>query len=173
MKVFKVPDYEQMSNLAADIISAQITRNPASVLGLATGSTPIGAYRRLIDRYNSGGIDLQLLGLGTNGHIGFNEPGADFSSTTHIVRLADSTIKSNRRFFENEENEPGGAITVGIKSIMQAKQILLLVSGENKAHILKKALHEGITQEVPASILQSHPDCTVIADEAALSEIND
>ncbi len=124
-------------------------------------------YENLIKEL--GGIDLQLLGLGHNGHIGFNEPDDYFPLLTHRVQLKESTIKANSRFFENEDQVPREAITMGIKSIMQAKRILLCVSGEAKAEILKKVLSGPVTPEVPGSILQLHPNLTVVADEAALS----
>ena len=124
-------------------------------------------YENLIKEL--GGIDLQLLGLGHNGHIGFNEPDDYFPLLTHRVQLKESTIKANSRFFENEDQVPREAITMGIKSIIQAKRILLCVSGEAKAEILKKVLSGPVTPEVPGSILQLHPNLTVVADEAALS----
>ncbi|MDD2189770.1 MAG: glucosamine-6-phosphate deaminase [Eubacteriales bacterium] len=116
-----------------------------------------------------GGTDLQLLGLGHNGHVGFNEPDDKFPLLTHCVQLKESTIKANARFFEREDQVPGEAITMGIKSIMQAKQILLCVSGEAKAEILKKVLTGPVTPAVPGSILQIHPNLTVVADEEASS----
>ena len=128
------------------------------------------------DRYNHviesvGGIDLQLLGLGHNGHIGFNEPGEVFEKMTHCVDLTESTIEANKRFFDSIDDVPRQAYTMGIKTIMQAKKILLVVSGEDKAEILKKSLFGNVTSNVPASILQMHNDVTVVADEAALSLI--
>ena len=119
-----------------------------------------------------GGVDLQLLGLGHNGHIGFNEPGAAFEKETHCVDLTESTIEANKRFFESEDDVPRQAYTMGIKNIMQAKKILVVVSGEDKAAILKEVLYGPITPEVPASILQLHNDVTIVADAAALSKIN-
>lgn len=119
-----------------------------------------------------GGIDLQLLGLGHNGHIGFNEPGAAFEKETHCVDLTESTIEANKRFFASEDEVPRQAYTMGIKNIMQAKKILVVVSGKDKAESLKKVLYGAITPEVPASILQLHNDVTIVADEAALSEID-
>ena len=239
IKKIKAENYEVMSRKAANMISAQITMKPDSVLGLATGSTPIGAYKYLVDRYKSGdldfssvttmnldeyygispeneqsyrkfmgenlfdhinidpsrihipngletdegkeckryenliqdkgGIDLQLLGIGHNGHIGFNEPGAIFEASTHCVALTESTIQANRRFFDREEDVPRKAYTMGIKAIMQAKRILIIVSGEEKAQIVQKAFNGPITPEVPASILQLHKNLTLIGDEAAFS----
>lgn len=228
-----------MSRKAANIISAQIILKPDSVLGLATGSTPLGLYRQLaewcdrgdldfsqvttvnldeykglskedpqsyyyfmhenlfkkinIDRnktflpdgmevdsdkacaqYNEilssvGTVDIQLLGLGHNGHIGFNEPGSIFEKETHCVTLTDQTIQANRRFFESEEDVPRQAYTMGIKTIMSARQILVVVSGADKADIVKKAFFGPITPQVPASVLQLHPNVTLVADEAALA----
>ena len=127
------------------------------------------AYNEIIRSH--GGIDLQLLGLGRNGHIGFNEPGAAFEKETHCVDLTESTIEANKRFFACEEDVPKQAYTMGIKNIMQAKKILLIAGGEEKAEALRNSLYGPITPSVPASILQLHNDVTVIADEAALSLI--
>ena len=127
-------------------------------------------YNEIIRK--QGGVDLQLLGLGHNGHIGFNEPGAAFEKETHCVDLTESTIEANKRFFESEDDVPRQAYTMGIKNIMQAKKILVVVSGEDKAAILKEVLYGPITPEVPASILQLHNDVTIVADAAALSKIN-
>ena len=118
-----------------------------------------------------GGIDQQHLGLGHNGQIGFNEPGEAFEKETHCVDLTESTIEANKRFFEKEEDVPRQAYTMGIKNIMQARKILLVVSGEDKADILAQVLEGPITPQVPASILQLHNDVTVVADEAALSKL--
>ena len=229
MVIYKAKDYQDMSRKAANIISAQIIMKPNCVLGLATGSSPVGTYKQLIEWYNldeykglspendqsyryfmntnlfdhvnidktrtfvpdgleadsekacndynavirkQGGVDLQLLGLGHNGHIGFNEPGAAFEKETHCVDLTESTIEANKRFFESEDDVPRQAYTMGIKNIMQAKKILVVVSGEDKADILKEVLYGPITPEVPASILQLHNDVTIVADEAALSKID-
>lgn len=241
MQIYRAKDYHDMSRKAANIISAQAIMKPSCVLGLATGSTPIGTYRQLIEWYEKGdldfahvtsvnldeykglsgdndqsyryfmnhnffshinipmertfvpngleknsdaacaayneiirscgGIDLQLLGLGHNGHIGFNEPGEAFEKETHCVDLTESTIEANKRFFEKEEDVPRQAYTMGIKNIMQARKILLVVSGEDKADILAQVLEGPITPQVPASILQLHNDVTVVADEAALSKL--
>lgn len=235
MKFIKASNYKDMSRKAANIISAQVILHPSCVLGLATGSTPIGTYEQLVEWYQKGdldfsltrsvnldeycglspenpqsyryfmkhhlfdlvninpnnthvpnglacnmqeechrydqliadlgGIDLQLLGLGHNGHIGFNEPNKAFEKTTHIVDLGQSTIEANSRFFASIEDVPRQAITMGIKSIMQAKKILLIVNGESKKEILQRSLFGPVTPEVPASILQLHPDLTVIAGE--------
>lgn len=241
MIIYRAKDYQDMSRKAANIISAQIIMKPNCVLGLATGSSPAGTYKQLIEWYKkgdldfsqvtsinldeykglspendqsyryfmntnlfdhvnidksrtfvpnglekdsekacsdynqiiaaSGGIDLQLLGLGHNGHIGFNEPGAAFERETHCVDLTESTIEANKRFFASEEDVPRQAYTMGIKSIMQAKKILVIVSGADKAEILEKVLHGPITPSVPASILQMHNDVTIVADEAALGRL--
>ena len=240
MRIIRAKDYQDMSRKAANIISAQIIMKPDCVLGLATGSTPVGTYRQLIEWYEKGdldfsrvstvnldeyrglahtdpqsyyyfmqenlfdhvnidktathvpdgtnpdaadacakheqiikslgGIDLQLLGLGNNGHIGFNEPGAAFEKETHLVDLAESTIRANARFFTSIDEVPKQAYTMGIRTIMQAKKILVVVSGESKADIVSRAFFGPVTPEVPASILQMHPDVTVVCDEAALSQ---
>lgn len=241
MKIIRAKDYNDMSRKAANIISAQIIMKPDCVLGLATGSTPIGTYAQLVDWYQkgdldfsevttvnldeykglprdndqsyyyfmhdhlfgkvnidlnrtflpdgmepdsdkacreydrtieqTGGVDLQLLGMGHNGHIGFNEPDTIFKSGTHCVDLAESTIKANQRFFASAEDVPRQAYTMGIKTIMQAKKILILVSGADKAAIVKEAFFGAITPQVQASVLQLHNDVTLVADEDALSEI--
>lgn len=119
-----------------------------------------------------GGIDLQLLGLGHNGHIGFNEPGEAFEKETHCVNLTESTIEANRRFFTSYDEVPKQAYTIGIKNIMQAKKILVIVSGADKAGILDSVLHGPITPKIPASILQLHNDVTFVADEAALGNLS-
>lgn len=232
MKYTVVDSYEKLSRLASNLIASQITVKPNTLLGLATGSTPLGTYKRLaelckngdvdfsgvttvnLDEYagidrsdinsyyyfmntnlfdhvnidknntyvpngkaedldaeckayderikNFGGIDLQLLGIGFDGHIGFNEPDSEFVAGTHVVTLDESTIKANARFFESENDVPKKAVTMGMLSIMQAKKILMVVNGEGKKEILEKALFGPITPEVPASILQLHPDVTVI-----------
>lgn len=239
MKIIKAKDYSDMSRKAANIISAQIIMKPSCVLGLATGSTPIGTYAQLVEWYKKGdldfsevttvnldeykgldrnndqsyyyfmndnlfskvnidltrtflpdgtepdsdkacadynkiiadvgGVDLQLLGLGHNGHIGFNEPGMAFEAETHCVNLTESTMKANQRFFASMEDVPKQAYTMGIKTIMQAKKILVVVSGEDKAAIVKEAFFGPITPAVQASVLQLHNDVTIVADEAALS----
>ena len=232
MKFITVDSYDKLSRQAANIISAQVIIKPDSVLGLATGSSPLGTYRQLIDWYEKGdidfsecisvnldeyvglggendqsyryfmnhnffhainikpentfvpngcaedlaaecekydariadlgGIDLQLLGIGLDGHIGFNEPDDYFVKNTHVVELHESTIKANSRFFENEAEVPRKAVTMGMVSIMQAKKILLIASGKNKRDIVEKAFFGPITPKIPASILQLHPDITVI-----------
>ena len=241
MKIYKAKDYKDMSRKAANIISAQVIMKPNCVLGLATGSTPIGTYDQLVEWYNKGdldfsevttvnldeykglprtndqsyyyfmhqhlfdrvnidpertnvpngmepdaekecgryeelirslgGVDLQLLGLGHNGHIGFNEPGEAFEKETHCVGLTESTIEANKRFFASADDVPKQAYTMGIKTIMQAKKILIVVNGENKADIVERAFFGPVTPEVPASILQLHNDVTLVGDEEALAKI--
>ena len=243
MVIYKAKDYQDMSRKAANILSAQIIMKPNCVLGLATGSSPVGTYEQLIEWYKkgdldfskvtsinldeyrglgpeneqsyryfmnthlfdhvnidkartfvpnglgedaeetcrayneiierAGGIDMQLLGMGGNGHIGFNEPGAAFESETHCVDLAESTIEANKRFFARKEDVPHQAYTMGIKNIMQARKIVVLVSGESKAQALRDALYGKITPAVPASILQIHNDVIIVADEAARSLLDD
>ena len=243
MKIISAPDYAGMSRKAANLLSAQVILFPRSVLGLATGSTPLGVYQQLIEWYGKGdidfshvssvnldeycglpgshpqsyrkymeehffahvnidpaaahlpdgmapdleeecrrydgliaalgGIDMQLLGLGHNGHIGFNEPGEDFNKTTHVVELESKTRQANARFFDSPDEVPRQAVTMGIKAIMQAKKILLVASGESKAEILYRAFFGPVYPAVPASILQLHPDVTVVADEAALQVIRE
>ena len=239
MKIIRAKDYKDMSRKAANIISAQIIIKPNCVLGLATGSTPIGTYQQLVEWYNKGdldfsevtsvnldeyrglertneqsyyyfmhdnlfshvnidlsrtflpdgmepdadkacadyykiiesvgGVDLQLLGLGHNGHIGFNEPGTAFEKGTHCVRLTERTIKANQRFFASADDVPRYAYTMGIRNIMHARKILVVVSGADKAEAVKRSFFGPITPEVQASILQLHTDVTLVADEAALS----
>lgn len=241
IKLIKAQNYEDASRKAANIISAQVILKPESVLGLATGSTPIGIYNKLVDWYNKGdldfsqvhtvnldeycglskdndqsyyyfmnnhlfyhinidlnntnfpngmepdaikectrynhvienmgGIDMQLLGLGNNGHIGFNEPNDTFIKDTHQVTLSQETINANSRFFDSLEEVPTKAYTMGVGHIMNAKKILMVVSGENKAAILKDVLTGPVTPFIPATILQFHHDVTIVADEAALSAL--
>ena len=128
-------------------------------------------------RYNEkikeiGPIDIQLLGIGENGHIGFNEPGNQIEKETHIVTLAPSTINANARFFNDINEVPKEAFTVGIKTILEAKKIILIATGEKKAKIIRDALYGPVTTEVPASFLQLHNDVTIVLDSAAFSEIN-
>ena len=239
MKIYSAQDYQSMSRKAANILSAHVILKPDSVLGLATGSTPIGMYKQLIEWYNKGdidfsqvhtvnldeylglapthdqsyryfmqanlfdhvnvppentnvpnglapdpeaecarynqviadlgGIDVQVVGMGHNGHIGFNEPEESFELETHVVDLTDNTIDANARFFASRDEVPRQAVTMGIKSIMQARHILVVVSGKDKAEIVKRAFFGPVTPKVPASILQMHPHVSLVADEAALS----
>lgn len=231
MRLIQVENYDKMSELAAEMIGAQVTLKPDCVLGLATGSSPIGTYRRLVEKHNAGlldfsqvhtvnldeycgltpdnpqsyryfmeqnlfshvniapentnlpnglcenideesaryegviaelgGIDLQLLGIGHNGHIGFNEPCEEFPVAVHRVDLTESTIKANSRLFDRIEDVPTKAITMGIGTIMKARRILL-VAGADKKDIVERAMFGAVTPDVPASILQLHPDATVI-----------
>ena len=240
MKIYRTKDYADMSRKAANVISAQIIMKPDCVLGLATGSTPIGLYKHLIEWYEKGdldfsqvrtvnrdeykglsrendqsyyyfmhqnlfdhvnipsdnthlpngmepdsekecarytqlidsmgGVDLQLLGLGHNGHIGFNEPAEVFAKDVNCIDLTTSTIEANKRFFASADDVPKQAYTMGIKTIMKAKKILIVASGEDKAQILRDAFLGPITPHVPASVLQLHNDVTIVADEAALSK---
>lgn len=241
MKIIRTKDYEEMSRKAANLISAQILLKPDCVLGLATGSTPIGIYDQLVEWYKKGdldfstvktvnldeykgltrdneqsyyyfmhhhlfdrvnideenthvpngkvengdeeclryealiksmgGVDLQLLGLGRNGHIGFNEPAADFPKITHCVDLTESTIEANKRFFASADEVPRQAYTMGIGTIMKADKILIVANGENKADAVAAMVQGEINPEVPASILQLHNNVILVADEAALSKL--
>ena len=241
MRIYKAKDYEEMSRKAAGIVSAQIIMKPDCVLGLATGSTPVGLYKQLIEWYRNGdldfsgvrtvnldeykgisrendqsyyyfmhqnlfdhvnipagnthlpdgmepdsekecrryeeliqsmgSVDLQLLGIGHNGHIGFNEPADAFDKLVHCVNLTQSTIEANKRFFASAEEVPKQAYTMGIQTIMRSKKILIIANGEGKADIVRDAFFGPITPMVPASVLQLHNDVTLVADEAALSKI--
>ena len=241
MNIYHAKDYAELSLIAANLISAQIIQKPDSVLGLATGSSPVGTYRKLVERHEEegldfsqirtvnldeykglsrdnaqsyyyfmrtnlfdfvnikesylpdgtnpdnqkecqnyenlirslGGIDLQLLGIGHNGHIGFNEPDSVFASHTHCVDIQERTIKANKRFFDSVDEVPKQAYTMGIGTIMKAKKIILIASGEDKAEIIKKAFLGPVTPQIPASILQFHPNVTLVADDAALSLVTE
>ena len=228
MNVIKTNSYEETSKIAAEIVAEQLRSKPDSVLGLATGSSPVGMYdelvgmtldfsavttvnldeyygltpendqsyryfmnKNLFDRVNIrkectfvpdglttdpeahcaaydqrildlGGIDLQVLGMGLNGHIGFNEPGDSFPVGTHLVTLEDSTIEANSRFFASKDEVPTQAISMGLKQIMGARKIILIVHGKAKEATLEKALNGPVTPALPASILQLHPDVTVV-----------
>lgn len=242
MRILVSKDYEGMSKKAAQLIASQVTLKPNSILGLATGSTPIGMYRDLVKMYEKGeldfsniktfnldeyyqlprdndqsyyyfmhknlfndinikeeninipngmtkdvvsecinydkaiedikGVDIQVLGIGNNAHIGFNEPSNVFIKNTHLVDLKDSTIKANARFFESIEDVPKKAVTMGIGSILAAKKILLLASGEGKSEAVYNTVHGEVNPQVPASILQFHNDVTLILDEGAASKLN-
>ncbi|WP_407397754.1 glucosamine-6-phosphate deaminase [Anaerovibrio sp.] len=237
MRVLVTDSYEQMGLEAAKIVAGQIYLKPNSVLGLATGSTPLSMYERLVavhrtvgldfsrvttfnldeyigmgpdnpqsyhyfmqehffkhinirpenvhipngmaqdviaegERYEQliaakGGIDLQVLGIGQNAHIGFNEPDVKFAATTHKVELDEETILANSRFFNNVDEVPRYAISMGIKTIMMAEHVILLASGRNKARAVYKAVCGDVTPEAPASILQLHRDVVVILDNEA------
>lgn len=239
IKLIKAKDYADMSKKAANIIASVLTLKDDAVLGLATGSTPIGTYDNLVEKYNNKeldfskvktvnldeyvgldgthnqsyryfmnehlfsrvnidvnntnvpngknedenvecaryheviksmhGVDLQLLGIGNNGHIGFNEPCDKFILNTHKVTLTESTIKANSRLFDSIDEVPHYAYTMGIGEIMEAKTVLILASGKAKAPIIKELLEGEVDPKVPASILKVHPNCVLIADEDALS----
>ena len=238
MKIIVTKDYNEMSCEAAKFFSEAIKNDPSCVLGLATGETPVGMYKCLIEEYKKGdldfskvssvnldeyyplsadndqsyryfmnnklfnhvnidlantnvpngeakdvekacadyeahidalgGIDIQVLGIGRNGHIGFNEPDAELIPYTHLTALTPNTIEANARFFEKEEDVPKHALTMGIKSVFKAKKIVILASGESKAAAVKGMLGN-ITTSCPASLLCLHPDVTLICDEAAYS----
>jgi len=241
MKLFIEKDYDALSKRAASILIEEISKKEDIILGLATGSTPIGTYKELIrahkedgldfskvktfnlDEYigidgshpnsyryfmdehlfnhinidksnthvpdgkaedleayckeydrlieESGGIDVQILGIGSNGHIAFNEPAEELSLGTTVVRLKESTIRDNARFFNSIEEVPKTAISMGIGSIMKARKIILLASGKNKAEIMAKLLkNDVVTTQIPASLLKLHHDVTIIVDEDAYSE---
>lgn len=242
MRIIVCKNYEEMSKKAAQMILSQITLKPNSVLGLATGSTPIGMYENLVDMYKhgvadfsevttfnldeyyqlprtndqsyhyfmhdnlfnhinvkpqnvnipngmtndvegectkydadikaSGGIDIQVLGIGHNAHIGFNEPTISFEKGTHLVDLKESTIEANARFFDSIVDVPKKAVTMGTGSIFKAKKIMLLASGEGKAEAIYNTVYGKVTPEVPSSILQFHNDIVLIVDEAAASKLN-
>lgn len=240
MKVFIVDNYEQMSQKGAEIIADVVKSNVSPVLGLATGSTPIGTYEKLAEMNRAGEIsfknvrtvnldeyvgldknsdqsyvyfmsenlfdkididknntnlpsgiaedfdeeckrysslleanrqDIQLLGLGSNGHVGFNEPGTSFDSMTHIVDLTESTIRDNSRLFSNIEEVPRQAITMGISEIMKSKKVLVLASGRNKANAVYQMIKGEISENCPATVLQNHPDCIVVVDKDAAALI--
>lgn len=243
MKWVIYPDYDAMSRAAAAVIAAQVRSKPNSVLGLATGSTPVGTYQELVrmhkeedldfsqvvtynlDEYlglpaenpqsyhyfmwqnlfgsinikpshvhippgqpadvskacrdhdrsieEAGGIDLQLLGIGRNGHIGFNEPDFYLRTETHLVALSEDTITANARFFDDPAEVPRAAVTMGVGTIMKARHILLLASGEDKAEIVARMVEGPVTTEVPASVLQMHPQVTVLLDQDAARLLQD
>ncbi len=238
MKIIIAEDYIDMSAKAAQFIIDEVAKNPHAILGLATGSTPIGLYQNLIEAYKSGAIsfsqvtavnldeyigldgthdqsyryfmndqlfnhididitktyvpsgvgenlqanataytallekhvqDIQLLGLGGNGHIGFNEPATPFNSTTHIVDLKQDTLEANARFFASIEEVPTKAITMGIQNVTNAKKILLVASGKGKASAVKAMVQGAVTESCPASILQQHANVIVVIDKDAAS----
>ena len=238
MKVIVAENYEEMSRKAFEVMAEVVKNNPRAVLGLATGSTPIGLYKNMIEDHEKNGTsyreiktvnldeyagldyssdqsyvyfmrhnlfdhididlkntniengkaadraeecarynalldelprDIQVLGIGSNGHIAFNEPGTPFGSVTHIVDLTESTIKDNSRMFASIDEVPRQAFTMGLKNIMQSKKILILANGANKAKAVYGLVKGEVTEKVPASILQLHPDCTLVCDKAAAS----
>lgn len=240
MKMIIAKEYEDLSIKAFEVIRGVVKSNPYAVLGLATGTTPLGLYRHMIEDHKAHGTsyahiravnldeykglpidhpqsyayfmrenlfchldieasnayiengmaadeaaecvrynklleeiprDIQLLGLGSNGHIAFNEPNTPFGSETHVVDLTENTIKDNARLFSDISDVPRKAFTMGIKHIMQAKQILILASGKNKAEAVYNTVCGKITEEVPASVLQLHPNCILIADKEAASKL--
>lgn len=242
MKLVIAKDYDEMSKQAARLLADEVTRKPETVLGLATGGTPVGMYRELVElcktegidfsratsfnldeyvglpghhpqsyrtymeqnlfshinlpadqtniprgdaadlaaecqRYEraiaaAGGIDIQVLGIGNNGHIGFNEPGSGPDTTTRVVQLTESTIQANARFFDTIDEVPTQAVSMGIRTILGAKKIVLLASGEAKAEAVRRMIEGEMTADVPASLLQEHPDVTVIVDEEAASRLS-
>ncbi len=237
MKVIITENYDEMSKKAAELMSNLVKNNPNAILGLATGSSPIGMYKQMatdckngvsyknvstvnldeyvgltadhdqsyayfmrtnlfnhidIDQKNTNlpcgsasdlsaecgrynallekmQQDVQVLGLGSNGHIGFNEPNTPFGSVTHLVDLTENTIKDNSRLFASIDEVPRQALSMGIKNIMQAKSILMVVSGKNKAQAVYGMIKGEVTPALPASVLQLHPDVTVICDKDAAS----
>ncbi len=240
MKVIVTNDYHEMSKVAAEIVSHVVLDNPNAVLGLATGSSPIGLYNNLIEMYEAGLLsfanvstvnldeyvglnkdhpqsyayfmrnilfdhididlnnthipcgsadnleqqcrqynellaslkqDIQVLGIGSNGHIGFNEPGTPFDSVTHIVQLADSTIKDNSRLFNSIDEVPTKAITMGISNIMNARKIIVIANGTNKADAVYKMVQGEISENCPASVLQKHPDVVLVCDTLAAAKL--
>ena len=240
MKIIVTKDYKELSAKAAEVMLGVVKQDPHAVLGLATGTTPLGLYAEMIADHKENGTDysrvrtanldeykglpkthpqsyayfmrknlfdglgvapgqtniedgtakdaaaecarydallealprdIQLLGLGSNGHIAFNEPGTPFGSGTHTVTLAESTVKDNARLFDDISQVPREAFTMGIRQIMQAKKILILASGENKADAVFKMVKGEVTEQVPASVLQLHPDCILIADRQAAAKL--
>lgn len=240
MKVIVTNDYHEMSKVAAEIVSHVVLDNPNAVLGLATGSSPIGLYNNLIEMYEAGLLsfanvstvnldeyvglnkdhpqsyayfmrnilfdhididlnnthipcgsadnleqqcrqynellarlkqDIQVLGIGSNGHIGFNEPGTSFDSATHVVELADSTIKDNSRLFNSIDEVPTKAITMGISNIMNARKIIVIANGTNKADAVYKMVQGEISENCPASVLQKHPDVVLVCDTLAAAKL--
>ena len=240
MKVIVTKNYDEMSAKAFEIMLGVVKANPRAVLGLATGSTPIGLYRNMVRDHKENGTsyreirtvnldeyaglpadhaqsyahfmrenlfdmldirkentniengmasdaasecarynalldgmqqDVQVLGIGSNGHIAFNEPGTPFGSVTHVVELTESTIRDNSRLFDRIEDVPRSAFTLGLKNIMQAKKILILANGANKADAVYGLVKGEVTEKVPASVLQLHNDCVLICDEAAAARL--
>jgi len=241
MQIIVKENYDRMSKLAAEMIADLVRKKPRCVLGLATGSTPLGTYRELIRMHHEeeldfsqvatfnldeyiglpptheqsymyfmcrnffdhinihpanvhvpsgiteevpsycewyekeikevGGIDLQLLGIGANGHIGFNEPGSSLGSRTRLKMLDEKTVKDNARFFSRLEDVPHFAITMGIATITETRQLLMQANGENKAGAIARSVEGPITAMCPASIVQMHPQVTIIVDRAAAKKL--
>ena len=239
MRIIKTKSYEEMSKKAANIIASVVTLKPDCMLGLATGSSPIGTYDELVKKYEAGDldfsevttvnldeykglpkeneqsyyyfmheylfdkvninpektylpdgtnlnseeeaaryealvqslgtVDLQLLGLGRNGHIGFNEPGEELLVHTHVADLKEETIEANARFFESKEEVPTKAVTMGVGAIMKSKKIVLIASGKNKAWAVQQMASDVITTKIPATLLKLHPNVTVVLDQEAAS----
>jgi len=227
----KVLESNQINETIANEIVALVNKNPKVVLGLATGSSPVGMYKKLIEAYQAkkvsfkdvvtfnldeyvglepthdqsyhyfmfdnlfnhidikkenthfandykdydgeiakfGGVELQVLGIGSNGHIAFNEPGTSFDSLTHVVTLTESTIKDNARFFASIDDVPKQAISMGLKSIMNAKRIVLIATGANKAKAIARLAAGEYGEDLPVSILKNHPNCTIYVDKDAYS----
>lgn len=237
MRIIICENYEELSKRGAEFFVSQVMLKPDSILGLATGSTPVGLYQNLIkwnkagridfsevtsfnlDEYypiapdnnqsyryfmnenlfdhinidksrtyvpnglaadpdsecekyeelidEKGGIDLQLLGIGRNGHIGFNEPDGELNAKTHITELTESTIEANSRFFDDISKVPKKALTMGMGTILKSKKILMLISGKEKHEVLSQLLSDDVTTSNPATLLKVHPDVVVICDKAA------
>lgn len=166
LNIIKVKTPEEMGKAAADEFEAVICRKPACVMGLAADIPAMcEAYERRIEDW--GGVDIQLLGLGHDGHIGFNEPCDHFPVITHEVQLTEMTREANKRFFDSLDDVPTAAITMGVGTVMAARKTLLIATGADKADILYKVFFGPVTPEVPGSILQFHHDVTLICDEAA------
>lgn len=241
MKIVITKDYSEMSDKAFEVIKSTVVGNPRAVLGLATGSTPLGLYERMIRDHEENGTsykeiktvnldeyigldssnpnsyayfmrknlfdfidikpentniedgmakdfsaecerynlllsnlcqDIQVLGLGSNGHIAFNEPGTPFDSVTHVVSLAESTIRDNSRLFDSIDDVPRRAFTMGLSNIMKAKKIIVLANGSNKAEAVYSLVKGEISEKIPATVLKRHDDCTLFCDEAAAELIN-
>ncbi len=242
MRVILCDNYEQMSTEAARLVESQIILKPDCVLGLATGSTPVGMYKKLVERFeegaldfsevktfnldeyyplsaendqsyhyfmnenlfkyinvkkenihipsgeaadidaecteyenkikNAGGVDLQILGIGQNGHIGFNEPDDNLNAKTHVTDLTESTIKANSRFFDSIDDVPTKAITMGIATILKSKKIILMACGVEKSDVIAELLTDDISTNNPATMLKTHPDVVIICDKDAYSKVN-
>ena len=241
MKIIIAENYDDMSVKAYEVMKKVVSSKNDAIMGLATGSTPIGLYKNMIEDYKKGNVsyknvksvnldeyigqgvgdeqsyvefmrnnlfnhididlantdlpcgkcddmqaecdrynaklasisvDIQVLGIGSNGHIGFNEPNTPFGSVTHVVNLTENTIKDNARFFNSIDEVPTQAISMGIKNVMNAKSILLIASGANKADAIKATVEGPVTESVPASVLQLHPDVYIVVDKDAASKLS-